>query len=226
MINKILFSACLITLFFSSLPVAAEEIPLPAVYLNGKVVKTTVQELGGIGTKPLRALVKKNNKAHGDELIQVYAMGTRDGDHLRIDIERLAPGVRATFYKLRRDTEGNRDFTMPLSIYSDKISYYEKIAPYKSEYLIIVFEKTDRAEKKSANQIYFEEHPGNLIVKTMKPNLKLSSIKLKMQDSAGKEKTFSYDAQELIDRFVNLQRIFVVRLWRDERPAQQTPELS
>ncbi len=214
---------------FSPLALAADDKPLlPEIYLNGKIQNPTVQELGGIGTRPLRLLVEKNNKAHGDELIQVYAMGTREGDYFRIALVPPAPGTRVTLYKLIKNPDGDRFFTLPISIYygeKGEAAYHEKIAPYISEYLIIAFEQTESPGKKSNNQLYFEERARNLAVKSIKPNIKLSSLKLKMKDVASQEKSFTYDAQELIDRFINPQRIFVVRLWKDERvvnPAQDS----
>jgi hypothetical protein len=199
--------------------------PKPLFYLNDKPEIPTVQDLGGVGTRPLRKLVARNNETHQDQVIQVYAMGTRKGDDLRIEMGALPNGMRVTLYKLFRDPQGKRSFTMPLSVFSGEAKeavYREKIVPYRSEYLIVAYEKTVSKNNKSANLFYFEDRIRDLLVKSIKPNLSLTSIKLKMKDAASDEKSFTMDAQELIDRFINPQRIFVIRLWSDERAMPKT----
>ena len=79
--TEVVFAAVLFFSFpclFSSPLGASEDVPrLPRFFLNGKPALVTVQDLSGLGTRPLRLLLQKNNKAHGDELIQVYALGAR-----------------------------------------------------------------------------------------------------------------------------------------------------
>ena len=228
------FTAVFFILVFGSFTppilMGAEAAPeRPHFYLNGKLETPTIQELGGIGARPLRCLVERNNKSHKDEWVQVYAMGTHQGDDLKIEWGAPAAGMRVSVYKLMKNSEGDRFFTLPLSIFhgeEGKTVYQEKIAPYRSEYLIITFEKTDSPHKKSANLLYFEDKKRNLLVKSMRPNLKLTSLKLKMQDVASQEKSFTFDVQELIDRFINPQRIFIIRLWKDERCCLEMRDLS
>lgn len=204
---------------------AAEDLPrAPAFYKNGKAEAPTVQDLGGIGTRPLRILVEKNNKAFGDELIQVYAAGTHVGDEFRFEFGEPAPGIRVTVYKLFRETNGSRYFTMPMSFYSGEVKdavYRDKVTPYRSQYLIIVFEKTGAPEVRSANQLYFEECERNLSVTSIRPNLKFCSLRFKMKDLASDDDFFTKDVQELIDRFIQPQRIFVYRLWKWDEDSQE-----
>lgn len=222
--------AVLIIFSASAIGFASEEAPrLPRIYKNGQAETPTVQELGGIGARPLRALVNKNNEARGGEpWVLVHATGTHLGDQLRMELDPPAPGMRVTVYKLFRNMEGDRFFTMPLSMYHGKTNrpiYQEKIAPYRSKYLIVVYEKTGSPEKKSLNQLYFDECMRNLAVTSIKPNYKFCSLKFKMKDLASDEKAFTKDVQELIDRFIEPQRIFVLRLWKwKEKTSEDSQE--
>jgi hypothetical protein len=205
---------------FSGLLSAAEEAPpLPKFYLDGKPVALTVQDLSGLGTRPLRLLVQRNNRTHGDELIQVYALGLREGEDLQVGLATPLPGMRVTLYKILHETDGSRYLTMPSSVYFNKPGetiYREKIEPFREAFLIIAFEKTDSPNEKNINVRYFEERMRNLSIGAYKTNLLFSSLKLKMKDFADPEAKgfFERDAQLLVNRLVNPRRLFLVRLWR------------
>jgi phosphotransferase system HPr-like phosphotransfer protein len=113
---------------------AAEEAPsLPKFSLNGKPVTLTVQDLSGFGTRPLRLLVQRNNRAHHEELIQVYALGVSEGDDLKIQLATPLAGIRATVYKILHAPDGERFLSMPASVYFEKpgqTDYAEKIGPF------------------------------------------------------------------------------------------------
>jgi hypothetical protein len=218
-------------LFFSlpgSLPgsVRAEEgVPRePKFYLNGKPVDLTVQDLSGFGTRPLRLLVQRNNRAHGDELIQAYALGAGEGEDLRIELAVPLPGMRVTLYKLLQEPEGARYLSMPISVYFDQpgeMPYQEKIGPFREAFFIAVFEKTDSPGEKEINIRYFEERVRRLLV-AAKTNFLFSSLKLKMKDFADPDTRgfFERDAQLLVDRLIDPRRIFLIRLWKSAAKAE------
>lgn len=209
--------------FFSPFShVLAEEVAppqLPQFYLNGELQSPTVQDLSGIATRPLRLLVRKNNAAHGEELIQAYALGARAGDDLRIDLGLPSPGTRVTLYKILREVHGSRYLSMPVSIYhgeAKQTTHHEKIVPFREEFFIVVFEKTDSPNEKNVHVRYFEERVRSLVIAAFKTNLMLSSLKFKMKDFADEEarEFLEEDAQELVDKFIHPQRIFLIRLWK------------
>jgi len=193
--------------------------PVPGFSLDNKPVPLTVQDLSGFGTRPLRLLVQRNNGAHEDELIQVYALGVREGEDLGIVLAAPLAGMRVTVYKILHEQGGSRYLSMPSSVYFDKPGetvYREKIGPFREAFLIIAFEKTDSPDEKDINVRYFEERVRNLVIGSYKTNLFFSSLKLKMKDFADPEAKgfFERDAQVLIDRFVDPRRIFLIRLWK------------
>lgn len=203
--------------------VAGEDVPqLPKFYLNGEPVALTVQDLSGLGTRPLRLLVQRNNRAHGDELFQVYALGIREGDDLRVDLAASLPGVRVTLYKILHEPDGSRYLSMPLSVFFDEAretTFREKVGPFREEFLIAVFEKTDSPNEKNINVRYFEERVRKLSIAAYKTNFMFSSLKLKMKDLAenGAGQFFERDAQLLVGRLIDPRRIFLVRLWKADK---------
>lgn len=206
---------------------AADEstIPFPKVSLNGEAGNVTVQDLSGLISRPLRLLVKRNNEAHGAEFIQVHALGVRVGDELKVKLAVPLPGVRATVYQIKREKDGPRYLSMPASVYfaeANTATYEERIEPFEQEYLILVFEKTDSPDEKNVQIRYFEERVRHLVVQSYKTNVLFSSLKLKMRDfgEADTGTFFERDAQLLIDRLVNAQKIFLIRLWQI-RPENQ-----
>lgn len=208
-------------------PLCADEdvvTPVPGFSLGGKPATLTVQDLSGFGTRPLRLLVQRNNGAHEDELIQVYALGVREGEDLGIVLTAPLAGMRVTVYKILHEQGGSRYLSMPSSVYFDQPGetvYREKIGPFREVFLIIVFEKTDSPDEKDINVRYFEERVRNLVIGSYKTNFFFSSLRLKMKDFADPETRgfFERDAQVLIDRLVDPQRIFLVRLWKAGKPA-------
>jgi hypothetical protein len=216
--------AVVLPLFFSS-PFqnslrAAEEAPqLPKFYLNGKPADLTIQDLSGFGTRPLRLLVQRNNRAHGDELMQVYALGAREGENLRIEMATPLPGMRVTVYKILHEPDGARYLSMPASVYFDKpgeTSYEEKAGFFREAFFIIAFEKTDSPNEKDINIRYFEERVRKLSIASYKTNFLFSSLRLRMKDFADPEARdfFERDAQLLVGRLINPQRVFLIRLWK------------
>jgi hypothetical protein len=209
--------------FFPSSLRADEDVPqLPRFYLNHKPVVLTVQDLSGFGTRPLRLLVQKNNRAHKDELMQVYALGAREGEDLQIELVAPMPGMRVTLYKIVHETDGSRYLNMPISVYFDKPGetiYQEKIGPFREAFFIIAFEKADSSEEKDVNVRYFEERVRKLVIGAYKTNFLFSSLKLKMKDFADPDAKafFERDAQLLVDRLMEPRRIFLVRLWKIEK---------
>jgi hypothetical protein len=205
---------------FSTISAASETLPkLPEFSLNGEPAALTVQDLSGLGTRPLRLLVERNNRAYGDELIQVYALGVREGDELALKLRLLSPGMRVTLYKILHESNGARYLSMPASFYFDEARekvYQEKVEPFKEEFFVIVFEKTDSPDEKNVNIRYFEERVRHLSIASYKTNFWLSSLKIKMKDFEGDKagEFFERDAQLLFDRFVQPQRIFLVRIWK------------
>lgn len=199
--------------------IASEDIPrLPKFYLDGTPVTPTIQDLSGFGTRPLRLLVHRNNRAHHEELIQVYALGAREGEDLRMEFAAPVAGMRVTLYKILQEPDGARYLSMPSSVYFDKPGetlYKETVAPFREAFFIIVFEKTDSPAEKEINVRYFEERARRLSI-VAKTNLFFSSLKLKMKDFADPEtdKFFERDAQLLVDRLILPRRIFLVRLWK------------
>ncbi|MEI7750853.1 MAG: hypothetical protein WCJ71_02080 [Candidatus Omnitrophota bacterium] len=207
----------------SNLLRAEETVPqLPKFYLNDKPAVLTVQDLSGFGTRPLRLLVQRNNRAHKEELIQVYALGAREGEDLRIQLGVPVPGMRVTLYKILHDADGARYLNMPTSVYFDKPGetlYQEKIGPFREAFFIITFEKTDASEKKDFNVRYFEERVRKLVIGAYKTNYLFSSLKIKMKDFADPDAQafFERDAQLLVDRLMDPRRIFLIRLWKAGR---------
>lgn len=206
-------------------PLLAEEsVPrLPEFYLNGELATLTIQDLSGLGTRPLRLLVQRNNRAHHDELIQVYALGAREGDDLRMELTAPVTGMRVTLYKILHEQDGSRYLSMPSSVYFDKpgpTPYREKIGPFREAFFIAVFEKTDSPNEKEINVRYFEERVRRLSI-VAKTNLFFSSLKLKMKDLSGPEASafFERDAQLLMDRLIDPRRIFLIRIWKAGKPT-------
>jgi len=199
---------------------AAEDIPqLPRFFLNGKPVTLTVQDLSGLGTRPLRLLVQRNNRKHKDELIQVYALGGSEGDDLRIEPAAPLPGMRVTLYKILHEKDGSRYLSMPTSVYFNEPGetlYQEEIGEFREAFFIVIFEKTDSSEKKDINIRYFEERVRKLSIESYKTNLLLSSLKLKMRDISISETEafFERDVQLLVDRLIDPRRIFLIRIWK------------
>ncbi|MFH1208458.1 MAG: hypothetical protein V1673_02725 [Candidatus Omnitrophota bacterium] len=203
---------------------AAEDVPqLPKFSLNGQPAQLTVQDLSGFGTRPLRLLVQRNNRKRHDELIQVYALGAREGDELGIEPAAPLPGMRVTLYKILHEPDGSRYLSMPSSVYFEKPGqtlYWEKIGPFREAFFIMVFEKTDSPDEKEINVRYFEERVRRLSI-AAKTNFLFSSLKLKMKDFADPEagQFFERDAQLLVDRLIDPRRIFLVRIWKAGKPT-------
>jgi hypothetical protein len=205
-----------------SSPVFAADEALPQVpkfFLNDKPAVLTVQDLSGLGTRPLRLLVQRNNRARGDEMFQVYALGAREGEELGVALALPSPGVRATIYKILHEPGGARYLSMPLSVYCEEARetvYREKVGPFKEEFFIIVFEKTDSPHEKNVNERYFEERVRNLKIAAYKTNILFSSLKIKMKDFGSDQagEFFERDAQVLVDRLIHPKRIFLVRIWK------------
>jgi len=201
---------------------AVEDIPpLPKFYLNAKPAAPTVQDLSGFGTRPLRLLVQKNNRAHHDEMMQVYALGAREGEDLRIELITPLPGIRVTLYKILHEPSGARYLSMPASVYFDKpgeTDYRENIGPFREVFFIIAFEKTDSPGEKDVNVRYFEERVRKLVIGAYKTNFLFSSLKLKMKDFAdpAAREFFERDAQLLVSRLIHPRRIFLIRIWKIE----------
>jgi len=210
---------------FSS-PLRAEEgvPPLPKFYLNGKPIALTIQDLSGFGTRPLRLLVERNNRAHGDERIQVYALGAREGEDLRLELSAPLPGMRVTLYKILHEQDGSRYLSMPASVYFDKPGetiYKENTGFFREAFFIIAFEKTDSPDEKDINVRYFEERVRRLGIVSYKTNFLFSSLKLRMKDFADPDARafFERDAQLLVDRLIDPRRIFLIRLWKITKPV-------
>jgi hypothetical protein len=212
-----------IILFWTGLAKAAENVPkFPRFYLNGQPSELTVQDLSGLGTRPLRLLIRRNNKARGEDWIRVHALGAREGDDLRVAFESAFPGMRVTLYKILRAENGLRYLSMPDSVYfkePGEKSFQEKIEPFREEFFIIVFEKTDSPDEKDINVRYFEDRVRNLVIGSYKTNWNLSSLKLKLKDFADDQAKDFYerDAQTLIDRLIHPSRIFLIRIWKAGR---------
>lgn len=215
--------------FFSSnsshLLMAKEDVPhLPKFYLNDKPVTPTIQDLSGFGTRPLRLLVQRNNRARHEELIQVFALGAREGADLGIRMEAPVAGMRVTLYKILQEPDGARYLSMPSSVYFDKPGenlYRETVAPFREVFFVIVFEKTDSPDEKEVNVRYFEERVRRLSI-AARTNLFFSSLKLKMKDLSGPEtqEFFERDAQLLVDRLIHPCRVFLIRIWKDDPPTR------
>ena len=212
--------ALMLLLCFANPAQAGEEAPqLPRFYLNGQPETLTVQDLSGLGTRPLRLLIQRNHKARAEEWIQVYALGAREGDSLSMAFATPVPGMRVTLYKILSVKKGLRYLSMPASVYFSEAGesiYEETIEPFHEEFFIIVFEKTDSPDEKDVNVRYFEERVRDLVIGSYKTNLFLSSLKLRMKDFANAEALDFYerDAQVLIDRMIDPRRIFLVRVWK------------
>ncbi len=187
--------------------------------VNGEPAAVTVQDLSGLVTRPLRLLIKRNNKLHDENFMNVFATGVREGDALEAEISSPLAGVRVTVYQLLCAKDGTRYLSMPASIYFSEpgqAPYRERIGPAKEEFLILVFEKTDSPGEKNIQIRYFEERMRKLVIDSYKTNLFLSSLKFKLKDFGGDGagEFFERDAQLLVDRFIHPQQIVMVRLWR------------
>jgi len=191
----------------------------PRILLNGAPAVVTIQDLSGLGTKPLRLLVQRNNQAHGDELMQVFAVGAHTGDVLRLEWAAPTPGTCVTLYRVLHGLKKtDRFLSMPVSSYFAEpgvTSYEEPVEPFREEFFILVFDKTGDAAIKNLNVSYFEEPGRRLAMTSYKTNLLFSSLRFKMKDPGGG--FVERDAQTLVDRFTNLQRIFLIRVWKADR---------
>ncbi len=203
--------------------------PGPAVFLNGVPANVTVQDLSGIGTRPLRLLVHRNNKAHGKDLIRVFAAGVRNGDAFTAVFTTGQPGVRTTVYRIFREhPDGPRYVSMTASVYFDAPrsgEFRERITSEGEEFLIFVQEKTDAPDEKNIQVRYFEERVRRLVITSFRTNLIFSSLKLKMKDYGGEasQAFFERDAQTLIDRLVRPQEIVLLRLWKIHAAQERGP---
>lgn len=192
----------------------------PKVVLNGQSAEVTVQDLSGLGTRPLRLLVNRNNKARGEDFFRVFAVGVRDGDVLTAELATEKPGVRATVYRIFKEVpDGPRYLSMPASLYFEKPKtgeYRERVTSAGEEFLIFVFEKTDAPGEKNIQVRYFEERVRKLVIASFRTNLVFSSLKLKMKDFGGDAAAdfFERDAQTLIDRMNHPQEIILLRIWK------------
>jgi len=206
--------------FPSGLLMADENVPpQPEFFLNNKPAALTVQDLSGFGTRPLRLLLQRNNRAHRDELIQVYALGAREGEDLRIVLKTPLPGMRVTLYKILHEQDGSRYLSMPTSVYFDEPGetiYQENVGLFQEAFFIVTFEKTDSPEEKDINVRYFEERVRRLVIGAYKTNFLFSSLKIKMKDFADPDAKafFERDAQLLVNRLMDPRRIFLIRLWK------------
>ena len=194
---------------------------LPEFSVNGKAAELTVQDLSGLATRPLRLLIQRNNRARKFELMQVYALGVREGDDLEAEISVPSPGMRVTVYRLFRGEEGPRYLSMPFSHYFSEARpeiFREKMGPFDEEFLVVAYENTGSPDLKNIQVRYFEEKARRLVLSSFKTNITFSSLKFKLKDYGGDrdEKFFERDAQLLIDRFVDPRRIFMIRLWKIE----------
>lgn len=222
-VGSVLLLACL-GLFAAWAPVSfAEDAPAmpsrPRILINGEPATVTIQDLSGLGTRPMRLLVERNNQAHSDERIQVYAVGARTGDQLRLEWAALVPGTRATLYRVFHGlTKADRYLNMPVSGYFAEpgaASYEEKIDPFREEFFVLVFDRTGNAAVKNLNVSYFDEPGRRLSMASYKTNLLFSSLKFKMKDPQGG--FVERDAQDLVDRFTDPQRIFLIRVWKADK---------
>jgi len=199
---------------------AEENIPQPPkFFLNGEPASLTIQDLSGFGTRPLRLLVQRNNRAHKDELMQVYALGAREGEDLKVELAAPLPGMRVTLYKILHEPNGSRYLSMPSSVYFDKPGetfFQEKLGPFREAFFIITFEKTDSSERKDINVRYFEERVRKLVIGAYKTNFLFSSLKIRMKDFADPDAKvfFERDAQLLVNRLMDPRRIFLIRVWK------------
>ena len=193
--------------------------PLPRFFLNGAPGNVTVQDLSGFATRPLRLLVERNNRARGEALIQVHALGAREGDDLRMEWAVPTAGTRASLYRVLHDAKGGRFLSMPVSGYFPKpgeSNYREIVEPFREEFFILVFERTGGPANKNLNIRFFDEPGRKLAMAAYETNLLFSSLTFKMKDASGK--FIERDAQFLVDRFTHLQRIFLIRIWKANRP--------
>ncbi len=206
--------------FAASLKAGEPDSSTPRILLNGQPAEVTVQDLSGFGTRPLRLLVNRNNKARGEGFLRVYALGVSDGDLLTAELAVKTAGVRATVYRIFRETDGGpRYLSMPSSNYFPEPKtgeFHERVESAGEEFLVFVFEKTDAAGEKNIQVRYFEERVRKLVIAAFKTNLTFSSLKLKMKDFGGDETAhfFERDAQLLIDRMTAPQEILLFRLWK------------
>ena len=127
--------------------------------------------------------------------------------------------MRVTLYKIHREEGGLRYLSMPASVYfkeAGEKSYEEKLEPFREEFFIAVFEKTDSPDEKDVNVRYFEDRVRNLVIGSYRTNFLLTSLKLRMKDFADDQTKDFYerDAQVLIDRLIDPRRIFLVRIWK------------
>lgn len=196
----------------------------PVVFRNGIPADVTAQDLSGFTSRPLRLLVGRNNRNHGEAFIQVLALGVSDGDELAVELKAPVSGVRATVYRIFREEEnGPRYLAMPLSVYLPDASvakvFQERVDSWGEEFLIFVLEKTDSPDEKEVQVRYFEERVRKLVIASFKTNLFFSSLKLKMKDLSEGDvgKFFERDAQLLVDRMIHPQKIVILRLWKVQK---------
>jgi len=154
-----------------------------------------------------------------DELMQVYALGAREGEDLKVELAAPLPGMRVTLYKILHEPNGSRYLSMPSSVYFDKPGetfFQEKLGPFREAFFIITFEKTDSSERKDINVRYFEERVRKLVIGAYKTNFLFSSLKIRMKDFADPDAKvfFERDAQLLVNRLMDPRRIFLIRVWK------------
>ena len=219
-LNKIFLTILLLGLVFTHVSVALAEVPeqAPKTYLTGQPANVTVQELGGLISRPLRLLAQKNNQLRGEGFMKVYALGVSAGDELAMELTVRSPGVRATVYRVHQEPGAPRFLTMPASHYFDRIKiehYGERIKPFTEDYLILVFEKTDSPDEKDVSVRYFEDRVRKLEIVSYNTNLFFSALKFKVKEFSDNDQVtfFEKDAQPLIDRLTHPQQIVLLRFW-------------
>lgn len=193
----------------------------PRISRNGAAADVTVQELTGIVSRPFRVLIDRNNAKREDKYLRVHALGVTAGDILTAVLAAPEPGIRASVYRIfRLVKDGPRYFTMPLSVYlpdsTAPVLYTERIDSAGEEFLVFVFEQTGSRDNKGLQVRYFETPGLRLTIPQFRPNLWLTSFKLRMKDLAAGDNApiFERDAQLLIDRLVNPKRVVILRLWK------------
>jgi hypothetical protein len=194
---------------------------LPAISVNGQPAEVTAQDLSGLGTRPLRLLVERNNRARHEGFLRVHALGVREGDEVAAALAAEEPGVRITVYRLLCARDGHRYLSMPASVYFEEPrteTYRQKIEPAKEEFLVFVYEHTESPETKGIQIRYFEERARKLELSSYKTNLFFSSLKLKLKDYGDEQNSqfFERDGQLLIDRMIDPRKIVILRLWRQK----------
>ncbi len=214
------FFLTIIILSISPSPSFADRIPRapsrPEVFINGQSADVTIQDLSGLATKPMRLLREQNNRAYADEIIQVYAVGAKTKDVIRLKWKSTIPKTRVTLYRVFHGLEKkNRFFDMPITEYYDDAGdgeYEEIITPFQEEFFLLIFERVLNSNDITPNVEYFKKMGTRVSIASYKTNLLFSSLKFKMGDSTGK--VIERDAQYLIDRFNRLERVFLLRVWK------------